>query len=342
MAIACEGSAPRSGFNSAQVESAAEASSKADRTSQRSLRPICLAAAPAKADSVCTGAAYHHVRIGCHCANRRRVRETGSDVRRPRCRGSARALAPDQFAVVRHVLAVFGAETARGYGDPPAATWTSAPAAREDGTMELRMMFGPARSLRWAATGMAAASFVLGGAMWAGAQQPPTPVAPPQAAPAKPAAKPQAKKPATTAPAAQSAPAQPAPPAQAPVQQTQGAAPAQQLPLVYSPWTKICGKDQQPNAKEVCLVIKEARLERGQFVAGAVLVEPEGDPKKMLRVTLPLGMQLQQGTRVIIDQGNPVARPYVICFPNGCMSDYDADLDLVGKLKKGQGLIVQA
>ncbi len=209
--------------------------------------------------------------------------------------------------------------------------------------MELRIAFGPTRSVRWAATAVAAASFVLAGAMWAGAQQQPAPAAPTQAAPAKPAAKPQAKKPATPAPAAQTAPAQTAPPAQPPAQSAQAAAPAQQLPLVYSPWTKICGKDQQQaNAKEVCLVIKEARLETGQFVAGAVLVEPEGDPKKMLRVTLPLGMQLQQGTRVIIDQGNPVARPYVICFPNGCMSDYDADTDMVGKLKKGQGLIVQA
>ena len=209
--------------------------------------------------------------------------------------------------------------------------------------MELRIAFDPARSLRWAATTIAAASLVLGGAMSAGAQQQPAPAAPPPAAPAKPAAKPQAKKPAPAAPATQAAPAPAAQPAQPPVQQTQAAAPAQQLPLVYSPWTKICGKDQQQaNAKEVCLVIKEARLETGQFVAGAVLVEPEGDPKKMLRVTLPLGMQLQQGTRVIIDQGNPVARPYVICFPNGCMSDYEADVDMVGKLKKGQGLIVQA
>ena len=206
--------------------------------------------------------------------------------------------------------------------------------------MELRIAFGPARSLRWAVTTVAAASLVLGGAMSAGAQQQPAPAAPPPAAPAKPAAQPQAKKPAPAAPATQAAPA---PAAQPPGQQTQAAAPAQQLPLVYSPWTKICGKDQQQaNAKEVCLVIKEARLETGQFVAGAVLVEPEGDPKKMLRVTLPLGMQLQQGTRVIIDQGNPVARPYVICFPNGCMSDYEADVDMVGKLKKGQGLIVQA
>jgi hypothetical protein len=33
--------------------------------------------------------------------------------------------------------------------------------------------------------------------------------------------------------------------------------------------------------------------------------------------------------------------PYVICFTNGCMSDYEANADLIGKLKSGQGLIVQ-
>jgi len=115
------------------------------------------------------------------------------------------------------------------------------------------------------------------------------------------------------------------------------------MQLVYSPWTKICGKDQQQaNAKEVCLVIKEARLETGQFVAGAVLVEPEGEPRKILRVTLPLGMHLQQGTRVIVDQGTPTQRPYATCVPNGCLSDYEVDADMVGKLKKGQSLVIQA
>jgi invasion protein IalB len=159
-----------------------------------------------------------------------------------------------------------------------------------------------------------------------------------------PAAKPHPKKPAATAQEPAPPPATPAPAAPAAPQSQAAATPQQQqVQLVYSPWTKICGKDQQqPNAKEVCLVIKEARLETGQFVAGAVLVEPEGEQRKILRVTLPLGMQLQQGTRVIIDQGPPTQRPYVICFPNGCMSDYDADSDMVGKLKKGQGLVIQA
>jgi invasion protein IalB len=77
-------------------------------------------------------------------------------------------------------------------------------------------------------------------------------------------------------------------------------------------------------------------------VIAAVLIEPEGEPKKVLRVTLPLGMQLIHGTRVIIDQNQPMTAPYVICFTNGCMADYEATADMVAKMKKGQGLVVQA
>jgi hypothetical protein len=32
----------------------------------------------------------------------------------------------------------------------------------------------------------------------------------------------------------------------------------------------------------------------------------------------------------------------VICFTNGCMADYETNADMIGKMKKGQGLVVQA
>ncbi len=199
--------------------------------------------------------------------------------------------------------------------------------------MDLRIVCAQARMVRRAATVVAlAATFGLAGALGARAQQPaPTPPKPAQ----KPAPKPVVPHKPAQAPPAAAAPAAPTAP------QAQGD--QQSLPVIYSPWTKVCGKDQnQANAKEVCLIVKEARLETGQFIAGAVLIEPEGEPKKILRVTLPLGMQLIQGTRLILDQGTPQQRPYLICFPNGCMSDYEADADMVGKMKKGQGLVVQA
>jgi invasion protein IalB len=142
-------------------------------------------------------------------------------------------------------------------------------------------------------------------------------------------------------PAQKTAPKQQqAQPAQAPAP---APAPQAQMPqLIYSPWTKFCLKGKEANAKEVCFTGKDGRIESGMPVVAAVLIEPEGEPKKILRVTVPLGMQIQHGTRIIVDQNAPMNSPYVICFTNGCMSDYDASGDLVSKLKKGSSLVVQA
>lgn len=110
--------------------------------------------------------------------------------------------------------------------------------------------------------------------------------------------------------------------------------------LTYSPWTKVCQKPEA-NAKRMCFVGKDGKIESGQPIVAAVLIEPEGEQRRILRVTLPLGMALQPGTRVIVDSGQPVTAPYVICFPNGCMADYEASGELIAKMKSGQNLHVQ-
>jgi invasion protein IalB len=173
----------------------------------------------------------------------------------------------------------------------------------------------------------------------AGAQQPAAPASPaaPKAAPrAAPKAAPKAPAPAAQGqpPAQQGAPAAQAQPQQPPQDQ--------QVQLIYAPWTKFCLKGQDANAKQVCFTGKDGRIESGQPVIAAVIIEPEGEPKKILRVTLPLGMQLVHGTRIIVDNNPPQQAPYVICFANGCMSDYEATPELLGNLKKGQNLVVQA
>jgi invasion protein IalB len=179
-----------------------------------------------------------------------------------------------------------------------------------------------------------AAALALGATTIALAQQP-APATPAPAAKPKPAH----KKPAAAAPQAPSAQQQPAPAQQA-QQPAQGG--DQQVQLIYSPWTKFCLKGQEADAKQVCFTGKDARIESGMPVVAAVLIEPETEPKKILRVTLPLGMQLVHGTRVIVDQNQPMTAPYVICFTNGCMADYEANADLIAKMKSGQGLVVQA
>ena len=173
----------------------------------------------------------------------------------------------------------------------------------------------------------------------------------PTPAPGAPAAAPKAKAapkaapkapPAAPAPSAQQAPppAAGAPAAGAPA--AGGQPQDQQVQLIYAPWTKFCLKGQDANAKQVCFTGKDGRIESGQPVIAAVIIEPEGEPKKILRVTLPLGMQLVHGTRVIVDNNPPQQSPYVICFANGCMSDYEATSELLANMKKGQNLVVQA
>src|SRR5438093_3242296 len=155
-----------------------------------------------------------------------------------------------------------------------------------------------------------------------------------QTPPAQKGPAPKAKAPPAAPPAAQ--PQQKA----APPAEQQQAQPVEPQ-LIFSPWTKFCLKGQEANAKQVCFTGKDGRVESGMPVVAAVLIEPEGENKKLLRVTLPLGMSIQFGTRVIVDNGQPMTGPYVICFQNGCMADYEASNELVEKLKRGQRLVVQ-
>jgi invasion protein IalB len=193
-------------------------------------------------------------------------------------------------------------------------------------------------------TAVLTVALALASASYAAAQQATAPAPAPAApAPAPKPPKPAPKKPPAPAAQAPAAPAAPAEAQQAPAQ-GQAAGDQSQVQLIYSPWTKFCLKsnNNDPNAKQVCFTGKDARIESGMPVVAAVLIEPEGEPKKILRVTLPLGMQLVHGTRVIIDQNQPMTAPYVICFTNGCMADYEANPDIIGKMKKGQGMVVQA
>jgi invasion protein IalB len=106
--------------------------------------------------------------------------------------------------------------------------------------------------------------------------------------------------------------------------------------LTYSPWTKFCLAD-------TCFVGADGRsnVDCGPVVA-AVLIERNGDTKKTLRVTLRTRVSLERGVRIIIDQSRAIERPYVNCFANGCMADYDAGAELVDQLKQGRMLVLKA
>jgi invasion protein IalB len=137
--------------------------------------------------------------------------------------------------------------------------------------------------------------------------------------------------------------------------QAQQAAPAetapngqQQVQLILSPWGKYCAKgpteqSSEIRAKEVCFTAADGHLKSGQKLVIALLIEPEGGDAKLLRVTLPLGVSLVPGARIVIDEKEAMTAPYVVCLPkNGCIADFKADADLIEKLKKGRSLAIQA
>jgi invasion protein IalB len=184
---------------------------------------------------------------------------------------------------------------------------------------------GRALPAAFAAAAMLAAAVAVPPAL---AQQPPKPA---------PKATTQ-QKPAPAKPSAQQKPQQPA--QQQPPQQQAGAEQSPQL--MYSPWTKVCQRGQETDNKEVCIIHKDGRLENGMPVVIAELLEKEGIDKKILRVTVPFGMRLPPGTRVIIDQATPTSAPYAFCLQFGCIAEYDATAEMVAQMKKGQMLTVQA
>ena len=171
---------------------------------------------------------------------------------------------------------------------------------------------------------LATAALAMAGATAARAQstQKPAPKAAPKAAPA---------------PQPQTPPPTPPPMVQ------------QQAPqLIFSPWVKLCNKDpNDANAKRICVTVKDGRVETGLLVVSVALIEMDGETRKLIRISMPYGVALQHGTRLIVDQDTPATSPFITCLPpvvppGGCIADYEASADMIGKMKKGQYLTVQA
>jgi invasion protein IalB len=213
--------------------------------------------------------------------------------------------------------------------------------------MTIRIVCAPARPVRWSLVTTVAAALALVAVPAVQAQAP----APAPAAPAAPANKPKppaaAPKPPAAAPKPPAAAQQPAPP-----QQQQAAAPAQAQmpPFVYTPWQKICAtpppQNGQPTPKQICFTGRDARTDQGIPIVDVRLVEIDGEATKVLRIVLPFGLMVREGTQLLVDQNQPRQMPFVTCMPMapnlGCLTQYEATPELVTQLKKGQTLVIQA
>ena len=121
-----------------------------------------------------------------------------------------------------------------------------------------------------------------------------------------------------------------------------GAATAQvaPAPTVHSNWKKLCRDDQ--NTGRVCHTRAETRNKADKsLLAAVVVIEAQGQPVNILRVIVPLGMQLKHGTRLIVQGNEPVLARFTMCIMAGCKSDYDATPELLDSMK-AEKLTVQS
>ena len=72
--------------------------------------------------------------------------------------------------------------------------------------------------------------------------------------------------------------------------------------IKYSDWRKTCFKT--PGTNMVCRTSIAGTFETGQSAVRIDLIEREGDKAARLQLFLPVGLYLQAGVRITIDQGD--------------------------------------
>ena len=68
------------------------------------------------------------------------------------------------------------------------------------------------------------------------------------------------------------------------------------------------------------------------------MIEREGEGKARLQIFVPVGMYLQAGVKLIVDQGKPHPIPYVWCLTNTCIAAEVADTVLIRDMERGRKL----
>jgi len=103
-------------------------------------------------------------------------------------------------------------------------------------------------------------------------------------------------------------------------------------------WTKICNGEGETLS---CYTTRDFVSDEGQPIIALGLYDIKGQERyKLARVLLPLGLLMQQGIRLAVDQHNPIDGKFSICLPNGCFAEALLDPKALEMLRDGGTLTV--
>jgi invasion protein IalB len=109
--------------------------------------------------------------------------------------------------------------------------------------------------------------------------------------------------------------------------------------IKYGDWRKFCFKPA--GTKMTCRTTISGTWETGQIAVRVDLIEREGDGTARLQLFLPVGLYLQAGVKLTIDQGGPYKLPYVWCLTNTCIAADLADPKAIREMETGRTLSLE-
>ena len=109
--------------------------------------------------------------------------------------------------------------------------------------------------------------------------------------------------------------------------------------IEYTDWRKVCFKT--PGTSMVCRTTIVGTWETGQSAVRVDLIEKQGEPAARVQLFLPVGLFLQAGAKLTVDQGMAYRLPYVWCLTNTCIAADLADPRLIKEMETGQKLLLE-
>jgi invasion protein IalB len=107
----------------------------------------------------------------------------------------------------------------------------------------------------------------------------------------------------------------------------------------YGDWRKVCFKP--PGSNMVCRTTISGAWDTGQFAVRADVIERQGDATPRLQLFLPIGLYLQAGVKLRVDQGQQYQIPFVWCLSNTCIAADPIGQSLAREMETGQTLLLE-
>ena len=112
-----------------------------------------------------------------------------------------------------------------------------------------------------------------------------------------------------------------------------------------SAWALRCNDEesvQADNKRGKCEIYQRQDMkDSGQRVIELAIGYPDDQANARGIFILPMGILLEPGVKLTIDDGNPLAFQVRYCLPNGCYAYVSLNDDLLGRMSKGTKATVE-